>query len=95
MADVSGLATTAVLNTKIKEVDNKTPAFLKYFFYQSTCNTLVLKKDKNTEYVIGWQSKILFKSKLLSLNVAFLPYIKYNTPSVVEQNQMFHLETLS
>ena len=38
---------------------------------------LELKIDKGTDYVIGWKSKGLFESKLLSLHGAFLPKIKY------------------
>ena len=70
--------------------------FQNMFVYQPTFNTLKLKKDKNTEYVIGWESKRLFKSKLLPLHGAFLPNIKcfrykigkqFNkTPLIVEQN---------
>ena len=45
--------------------------------YYSTLNTLELKEDKGTDYVVGWTSKGLFKSKLLPLHGAFLPNIKY------------------
>ena len=57
---------------------------------------LELKNDKGTDYVIGWKSKDLFKSKLLPLHGAFLPSVKYfeykigtqfnNNPFIVEQN---------
>ena len=70
--------------------------FQNMFVYQVTFNTLELIKDKSTDYVIGWKSKVLFESKLLPLHGAFLPNIKYfyykigmqfsNTPLVVEQN---------
>ena len=66
------------------------------FVYYPSFNTLELKKDKNTEYFIGWKSKGLFKSNFRPLHGAFLPNIKYfghkigmqlnNTPSIVEQN---------
>ena len=70
--------------------------FQKMFVYQPKFNTLELKKDKGTHYVIGWKSKILFESKLLSLHGAFSSNIKHfgckigirfnNTHLVVEQN---------
>ena len=66
------------------------------FVYQLTFNTLKLKKDKGTDYVIGSKFKGLFKSKLLPLHGAYIPNIKYfgykigiqfnRTPLVVEQN---------
>ena len=43
------------------------------FVYQTTFNMLQLKKEKSTDYVIGWKSKSLFESKLLPLHGAFLP----------------------
>ena len=70
--------------------------FQSMFVYYPSFNTLELKKDKNTEYFIGWKSKGLFKSNFRPLHGAFLPNIKYfghkigtqlnNTPSIVEQN---------
>ena len=54
-----------------------------------------IKKDKVTDYSIGWKSKDLSESNHLPLDGAFLPNIKYfgckigmqfnNTPLVVEQ----------
>ena len=54
-----------------------------------------IKKDKVTDYSIGWKSKDLFESNHLPLHGAFLPNIKYigykigmqfnNTSLVVEQ----------
>ena len=38
---------------------------------------LELKKDKGTDYNIGWKSKGLFESKLLPLHSACLPNIKH------------------
>ena len=35
------------------------------FFYQATLDTLQLKKDKDTDYVLGWKSKRVYTSKLL------------------------------
>ena len=56
------------------------------FFYQY----------KGTNFVTGWKSNSLFKSKLVSLHGAFLPNVKYfghkieiqfnNIPLDVEQN---------
>ena len=70
--------------------------FQNMFAYQPTFNTLELKQDKGTNYVVGWNSKGLFESKILPLHGAFLPYIKYfgykigiqlnNNRLVVEQN---------
>ena len=57
---------------------------------------LEFKEYKLTDFVCGWQSKSLFKSKLFSLNDAFLPNTKYfgkkigiqfsDTALVIEQN---------
>ena len=38
---------------------------------------LEFKEYKLTDFVCGWKSKCLFKSKLFSLNDAFLPNTKY------------------
>ena len=43
------------------------------FVYQPTLNVLELKKDKVTEYTIGWKSKGLYNSKLRALHGVFLP----------------------
>ena len=66
------------------------------FDYLPTFNVLELKKDKCTEYIIGWNSKGLYNSKLMALHGAILPNIKYfrkkigiqfnSTPLVIEQN---------
>ena len=34
--------------------------FQNVFFYQPTVNTLELKEDKGTDYVVGWKSKGIF-----------------------------------
>ena len=47
------------------------------FVYQPLFNMLELKKDKGTEYVIGWKSKGVYNSKLTSWHGAFLPNMKY------------------
>ena len=47
------------------------------FIYQSTLNTLELKKSKGTEYVIGWKSKVVYTSKLTPLYTHFLHSIKF------------------
>ena len=66
------------------------------FLYQPIFNKLGLKKDKNTEYIIGWKSKGIFKSKLFVLHGAFLLNMKYfrkkigikfnSTPLVIKRN---------
>ena len=68
--------------------------FQNMFVYQATFNTLEFKKDKGTDYVIGWKSIGLFESQLLLLHGTFLTNIRYlgykiemqfnNTPLVVE-----------
>ena len=65
------------------------------FVYKSTFNMLELKIDKGTDYIISWKSKGLYKSKLIALHGAFLPYVKHfgvkigrelnNTPLVIEE----------
>ena len=40
-------------------------------FIQPTLDTLELKKDKGTDYVITWKSKGVYNSKLKSLYTAF------------------------
>ena len=62
--------------------------------YQPTFNRIKYK-NTSTEYIIGWESKGLFNSKLVVLSNNFLPNIKYfekkvgiqfnNTPSVLEK----------
>ena len=66
------------------------------FLYQPIFNKLGLKKDKNTEYIIGWKLKGIFKSKLFVLHGAFLLNMKYfrkkigikfnSTPLVIKRN---------
>ena len=66
------------------------------FVYQPTFNVLKLKIDKGKEYITGWKSKGLYKSKPIALHDPFLPNVKYfgnkigmqfnNTPLVIEQN---------
>ena len=46
------------------------------FVYQSTLNTLELKKDKGTDYVLSWISKGVYNSKLKPLYTASLHSIK-------------------
>ena len=56
----------------------------------------MLKVEKGTDYVIGWKSKEVYNSKLVTSHGAFLPNIKYftrkigikfnNTPLLIEQN---------
>ena len=46
------------------------------FFYQPTLDTLELKKDKDTDYVLSWKSQRVYNSKLKSLYKTFLHSIK-------------------
>ena len=46
------------------------------FVYQTTLDTLELKKDKCTDYVLSWESKGVYNSKLKLLYTAFLHSIK-------------------
>ena len=47
-------------------------SFQNMFVHQPTSNTLELKEDKGTEYVISWKSKGVYTSKLKPLYTAFL-----------------------
>ena len=46
------------------------------FVYQPTLDTLELKKDKGTDYVLSWKSKGVYNSKLKPFHTAFLHTIK-------------------
>ena len=46
------------------------------FFYQPALDTLELKKDKGTNYVLSWKSKRVYNSKLKQLYTAFLHTIR-------------------
>ena len=46
------------------------------FVYQPTLDTLELKKDKGTDYVLSWRSKGVYNSKLKPLHTTFLHSIK-------------------
>ena len=46
------------------------------FVYQPTFDTLELKKDKGTDYVLSWKSKGMFNFKLKPLYTTFLHSIK-------------------
>ena len=46
-------------------------SFQNMFVHQPTFNTLELKEDKGTEYVISWKSKGVYTSKLKPLYTAF------------------------
>ena len=64
--------------------------------YQTTLDTLELKKDKGTDYALSWKSNGIYNSKLESLYTIFLHSIKRsgykmgikfdNDPLAVEQN---------
>ena len=66
------------------------------FFYQPIIDTLELKNDKGTDYILGWKSKGLYTFKLKPLYTAFLHSIKLSLyrigikfdkdPLTVEQN---------
>ena len=60
--------------------------FQNMFVYQLTFFTLELKVNKNTEYVVGWKSKGLYKSNLFPLYCALLPNIKYLMPKIAIQS---------
>ena len=49
---------------------------LKTFFCQPTLDTLELQKDKGNDYVLSWESKAVYNSKLKPLYTAFLHSIR-------------------
>ena len=69
------------------------------FFYQPTLDTFKLKKDKGIDYVLIWESKGVFYTKLKSLYTTFLSSIKFSEYRIrikcdkdylaVEQNNYF------
>ena len=46
------------------------------FVYQPVLDTLEFKKDKGTDYLLSWKSKVVCTSKLNPLYTAFLHSIK-------------------
>ena len=66
------------------------------FVYQPTLDALELKKDKCTDYVLSWESKGVYNSKVKQLHTAFFNSIRFTEhrigikfdkdPSSVEQN---------
>ena len=66
------------------------------FVYQSTLDSLEIKKDKGTDYVLSWKLKRVFNSKLKPLYASFLDSIKLSeyrigvkfdkVPLAIEQN---------
>ena len=87
----STLATKAELKAdqdKIVKLETRDSNFFlaKYFFgddgfqnmfvYEPILDTLDLKKDKGTDYIFSWKSKVVYTSKLKSLYTAFLYSIK-------------------
>ena len=46
------------------------------FIYHPSLQTLELKKDKGTDYILSWKSNRVYNSKLKSLYTAFLHSIK-------------------
>ena len=60
------------------------------FVYQPTVDTLELKKDKGTDYVLSWKSNGVYNSKHKSLYTASYIGIKFDKhPLAVEQNNSF------
>ena len=55
------------------------------FVFQPTLNTLELKKDKYTDYVLSHKSKGVFNSKLKPLHTAFFNNIKFSEYRIVIQ----------
>ena len=49
---------------------------LKTFVCQPTLDTLELQKDKGNDYVLSWESKAVYNSKLKPLYTAFLHSIR-------------------
>ena len=59
------------------------------FVYQPTVDTLELKKDKGTDYVLSWKSNGVYNSKHKSLYTASYIGIKFDKhPLAVEQNNL-------
>ena len=66
------------------------------FVYQPTLDTLELKTDKGTDYVLSWKSKAVYTSKFNPLYTTFLHSVKLSgyrmgikfdkNPLAVEQN---------
>ena len=48
------------------------------FVHQATLNTLELKKDKGTDYVLSWKSKRVYTANFKPLYTAFLHSIKHS-----------------
>ena len=46
--------------------------FKNIFVYQPTFNTLDLKEENDSEYLIGWKSKGVYNCNLISLYPVFL-----------------------
>ena len=66
------------------------------FVYQPTFDTLDLKKDRDTDYLLSWKSKGVYTSKFKPLYTAFFHSIKFSRhkvgiifdkdPLVIDQN---------
>ena len=50
--------------------------FQNMFAYQVKFNTIELKKDNDTNYLISWKSKGVYNCKLTPVNTAFLHKVK-------------------
>ena len=73
--DASSLVNTAAFNRKIGEVDDNGSQNI--FVYQSTLDTLKLKKDKDTDFVLNCKSKGVYTSTLLNVShYVLLSYIE-------------------
>ena len=55
-------------------------------FFQPTLDTLELKKDKGTDYILSWKSNGVYNSKLKPLYTAFLHTIKLSGYKMGKKN---------
>ena len=60
--------------------------------YQPTLNTLALKENKGTDYVVDWKSEAVYTSTLKPLYTAFLHSIKL---SVYRMLTKFDIDSLN
>ena len=58
-------------------------SFQNLFVYEPALDTLQLKKQKGTDYILSWKSKRLYPSKLKLLYSDFLHSIKLSTILVI------------
>ena len=75
------------------------------FYYQSTLDTLELKKEKGSDYILSWKSNGVYNSQLKPLYTAFLHTIKFSEyrnaikfdkePLAVEQKKNYLSKTVN